>query len=76
MDSEFLRATSITLAINLVYAVVALFVGVAAFRLVDLILLRKMKLEEEIEKGNKAAGIFGAAIMIFIAVVIGMALGK
>ena len=42
MDWKFVFASSVMLAINLVYAVVALFVGVLAMRLLDDILLKKI----------------------------------
>lgn len=76
MDMEFVRATVITLAIDLVYGVCALLVGVVTLRLVDKLLLKKIDLEEEVKNGNIAAAIFAAALILFIAVVIGMALNK
>lgn len=76
MDWEFVRAASVMLVINLIYAVVALFVGVLAVRWVDDLLLKKIDLEEEIQKGNIAAAIFGGVLVIFVALIIAMALGK
>ena len=76
MDWEFVRATSVMLVVNLVYAVVALFVGVLAVRWVDHLLLKKIDLEEEIQKGNIAAAIFGGVLVLFVALIIGIALGK
>jgi uncharacterized membrane protein YjfL (UPF0719 family) len=76
MDMEFVRATSLMLVINLVYAVVALFVGVFAVRLVDKLMLKKIDLEEEITKGNVAAAIFGGVLVLFVAIIIGFALGS
>ena len=76
MNSDFIRATLVSMGINLAYAIVALFVGVLALRLVDKLLLRKLDLEDEIKKGNVAAAIFGAALVLFLAVVIAVALGK
>jgi uncharacterized membrane protein YjfL (UPF0719 family) len=64
------------LVVNLVYAVVALFVGVAALRLLDRLLLRKMDLESEIQKGNVAASIFASVLVIFVALIVGLALAK
>jgi uncharacterized membrane protein YjfL (UPF0719 family) len=64
------------MGINLAYAVVALFAGVLALRLIDKVLLRKLDLEDEIAKGNVAAAIFAAALVLFIGVVIAVALGK
>ncbi len=76
MDWEFVRAASVMLVINLIYAVVALFVGVLAVRWVDHLLLKKIDLEEEIQKGNIAAAIFGGVLVMFVALIIAMALGK
>ena len=76
MDWEFVRAASVMLVINLIYAVVALFVGVLAVRWVDHLLLKKIDLEEEIQKGNIAAAIFGSVLVLFVALIIAMALGK
>lgn len=76
MDMEFVRATSVMLLINLTYAVVALFVGVFAVRLVDRLLLKKIDLEEEIKKGNIAAAIFGGVLILFVAIIVGLALAK
>lgn len=76
MDWEFVRATSIMLVINLLYAVIALFVGVLAVRVLDKLVLRKIDLEEEIQKGNIAAAIFGGVLVLFVAIIIGFALAK
>lgn len=76
MDADFARATFVTMGINLLYAIVSLVVGVLAWRLVDRLLLLKVDLEEEIKKGNIAASIFSAALVIFIALVLNSAMGK
>ena len=76
MDFDFVRATGTLLAVNLIYAVVALFIGVLAVRVVDRFLLRKIDLEEEIQKGNVAAAIFGSVLLLFVAVILGLALGR
>lgn len=76
MDMEFVRATSIMLVINLVYAIIALFVGVLAVRLLDKLILKKIDLEEEIQKGNIAAAIFGSVLVLFVAIIVGFALAK
>ena len=76
MDMEFVRASSIMLAINLIYAVIALFTGVVAVRLIDKLLLKKIDLEEEIKAGNTAAAVFGSTLLLFVAIIIGFALAK
>jgi uncharacterized membrane protein YjfL (UPF0719 family) len=76
MDMEFARASAVTMAINLGYTIVALFVGMVGLLLVDKLLLRKIDLQEEIQKGNLAAAIFAASLVLFIGIVVGTALGK
>jgi uncharacterized membrane protein YjfL (UPF0719 family) len=76
MEGEFVRATLVLLVINLVYSVIALFVGVLAVRLIDKLILKKIDLEEEIQKGNVAAAIFGGVLVLFVAVIIGFALAR
>ncbi len=76
MDWQFVAASATMLVVNLVYAVVALFIGVAAVRLVDRKVLQKLDLEEEIKQGNLAAAIFASTLVLFVAILIGLALGK
>ena len=76
MDWNFVRASSILLVINLVYAVVALFAGVLALRLMDRYLWKKIDLEAEIQKGNISAAVFASTLLIFVAIIIGFALAK
>jgi uncharacterized membrane protein YjfL (UPF0719 family) len=76
MDWNFVGASSLMLLVNLVYAVVALFVGVGTLRLMDRWLLRKMDLEEEIKRGNIAASIFASVLILFVALIVGLALAK
>ena len=76
MDAAFIRATSITLLINLVYALVALVVGVLAVRWVDETLYKNIDFVEEIKKGNLAAAIFASVLVLFIGIVLHAALGR
>ena len=76
MDWSFVRASGVMLLMNLVYAVVALFVGVLAMRVLDRFMLKKIDLEEEIGKGNIAAAIFASTLLLFVAIIIGLALAK
>jgi uncharacterized membrane protein YjfL (UPF0719 family) len=76
MDWSFLGASLLMLLMNLIYAIVALFVGLLALRILDHLLLRKIDLEEEIKKGNIAAAIFSATILLFVAIILGLALAK
>jgi uncharacterized membrane protein YjfL (UPF0719 family) len=76
MDYKFVGASAFMLLVNLAYAAVAILVGIAALRLVDLMLFKKIDFEEEVKKGNLAAGIFGAALIIFVGLLISRALGR
>jgi uncharacterized membrane protein YjfL (UPF0719 family) len=76
MDTQFWKATAITLGINLVYAVVALVIGVAAFRWIDKRLFPEIDFMEEIKKGNMAAAVFAGVLMLFVALILAGALGK
>jgi uncharacterized membrane protein YjfL (UPF0719 family) len=76
MDFDFAGASGVMLLLNLVYAVVALFVGVLGIRVVDRIFLRRIDLEDEIRKGNIAAAIFASALLLFVGIVVSQALGQ
>ena len=76
MDHQFWKATAITLAINLVYAVVSLVVGVLAVRWIDKRFYPEIDFMEEIKKGNVAAAIFAGVLLLFVALILRGALGR
>ena len=76
MDWQFVGATAVMLLLNLVYAVVALLAGVAAVRVVDRRFLKHLDLEQEIKNGNIAASIFGSVLVLFVAILLGLALAR
>jgi hypothetical protein len=76
MDWNFARASGYMLLLNLIYAIVALVMGVIALRLIDRFILTRVNIEEEIQKGNIAAAILAAALLMFIAIIIGLALAR
>ena len=76
MGSEFIQSTMILLVVNLIYALVALVVGVLAVLGIDHFLFRKIDFQEEIAKGNIAAAIFAGVLLLFVAIIIGTSLGK
>lgn len=76
MDASFVRATSLTLLINLLYALVALVVGVLAVRWVDETIYKEIDFMEEIKKGNLAAAIYASVLVLFIGIVLHAALGR
>ena len=73
MDGQFVMASATMLLVNLVYAVVALFVGLVTMRLLDHFMLKKLDLEEEIKKGNIAAAIFAGTLLLFVAIIVSAA---
>lgn len=70
MGFEFFSASLINLLINLAYSLVAIIVSVYALFWVDKMLLKNVKIEEELKNGNIAVAIFASAILIFVAIVI------
>ena len=64
--------SALYLGINLSYAVVALLVGVIAVRAIDRWIYTRIDFEEEIKRGNVAAAIFKSALLLFVALVVGI----
>ena len=59
-----------TMVVNLIYTVLAIGLAVFAVRLVDKKVFTKIDFQEEIKKGNLAAAILLAAMLIFISIVV------
>ncbi len=59
-----------TMAINLIYTILAIALAVYAVRLVDKKVFTKIDFQEEIKKGNLAAAILLAAMLIFVGIVV------
>lgn len=70
MNSSLLTANLWTMALNLAYSLIALFVGALVFRVIDRVVFPDIDFVSEMKKGNLAAGLFAGAILLFIAVVI------
>ncbi|MDN3638256.1 DUF350 domain-containing protein [Simiduia curdlanivorans] len=70
MEWDFLLATLMNLTVNLVYTLVALFVGVKSLLLIDDKLMKTISFEEELKKGNVAVAIFASSILIFVALIV------
>ncbi len=70
MELDFLSATIINLGVNLLYTIVALFVGVKALQLIDDRLLKEINIEQEMKKGNIAVAIFASTILLFVALIV------
>jgi uncharacterized membrane protein YjfL (UPF0719 family) len=76
MDMDFARASAVMLAINLLYAFLGIIIAVIGIKLIDIFFLRQIDLELEIKKGNIAAAIFAAALVLGATMIIARALGK
>lgn len=74
METQVLFATLFNLGINLLYTILALILGVVALILIDKTLLTKIKIEDELKKGNIAIAIFASTILIFIALIVSFGL--
>lgn len=74
MESQVLFATLFNLGINLLYTILALLLGVIALILIDKKLLKSIKIEDELKKGNIAIAIFASTILIFIALIVSFGL--
>ncbi|UTA47680.1 DUF350 domain-containing protein [Simiduia sp. 21SJ11W-1] len=70
MQWDFLLATLMNLGVNLLYTLVALFVGVKALLMIDHKLLKNVSFEEELKNGNVAVAIFASSILIFVALIV------
>lgn len=74
MEFEYLKANIFQLVMNLVYAVVALLAGIFSFRFIDRFIFTEIDFMKEIKNGNVAAAIISAAIIMFVAVIVGFAM--
>ncbi|WP_348733546.1 DUF350 domain-containing protein [Rheinheimera texasensis] len=70
MESAFINASLVNLALNLSYTVISLFVAVAALMVIDKVLLKKLDIQQELANNNLAVAIFCSALMIFVALII------
>ena len=76
MDAQFWKATAITFVINLVYAVVALILGVIAVRWIDRHIYTEIDFIEEVKRGNMAAAIYASVLLLFVGMILAAALAK
>jgi len=74
MNESWIKASGTMLLVNLLYTFVSLVVAVIAVKFIDRFLLKKLDFEEEIQKGNMAAAICWCTLVIFVALVVGLAL--
>jgi len=74
MESEFLWATFFNLAMNLLYTVIALFIGLFALRIIDKKLLKSIDIEKEIKNNNMAVAVFSSTVLLFVALIVSFGL--
>ncbi|RBP50875.1 DUF350 domain-containing protein [Arenicella xantha] len=74
MESEFFIATLFNLAINLLYTLLSLLVGVIALKFVDKQLLKNVDIERQLQSGNIAVAIFASTILLFVAIIVSFGL--
>jgi uncharacterized membrane protein YjfL (UPF0719 family) len=72
MEITTVQQSLLYLSLNIVYAIAALLVGVIAVRAIDRWLYTRVDFEDEIKSGNVAAAIYKSALLLFVAVVIGI----
>ena len=74
METEFFLATVFNLVMNLVYTIVALFIGIFALKIIDKKLLTSVDLEKELKNNNIAVAIFSSTILLFVAFIVSFGL--
>jgi len=74
MQTEFFLGTIFNLIMNLVYTIVALFIGIFALKIIDKKLLTSVDLQKELKNNNIAVAIFSSTILLFVALIISFGL--
>ena len=74
MELQFLYASLFNLGINLIFTILALFIGVIALVVIDRKLLKRVDIEEELKNGNIAITIFSSTILLFVALIVSFGL--
>lgn len=74
MNTDFLYATLFNLGMNLVYTILALFIGVMALVMIDRKLLKSTEVEKELKEGNIAIAIFASTVLLFVALIVSFGL--
>ena len=74
METDFFIATFFNLVMNLIYTIVALFIGIIALKIIDKKLLTSIKIEQELKNNNMAVAVFSATILLFVALIVSFGL--
>jgi hypothetical protein len=67
-------ATLFNLGMNLLYTILALFVGVMALVIIDKKVLISTNVEKELREGNVAMAIFASTVLLFVALIVSFGL--
>ena len=74
MNTEFMIATLFNMGMNLIYTILALFVGVMALVIIDKKVLVSTDVEKELKEGNVAMAIFASTVLLFVALIVSVGL--
>ena len=74
MQTEFFLGTIFNLIMNLVYTIIALFIGIFALKIIDKKLLTSVDLQKELKNNNIAVAIFSSTILLFVAFIVSFGL--
>lgn len=74
MGNEFFLATVFNLAMNLLYTIIALFIGIFAMQFIDKKLLKSIDIEQEIKNNNMSVAVFSSTILLFVALIVSFGL--
>jgi hypothetical protein len=73
MNRAILTANIYTMGLNLLYAVVAMLIGLVALKFVDRLVFPEINMISEIKRGNIAAAIFAGMGLLYLALVLSSA---
>jgi hypothetical protein len=75
MNRVILTANLYTMGLNLVYALLAMLLGLIALKFADKLVFPEINMIAEIKRGNIAAAIFAGMGLLFLALVLSSAVG-
>jgi hypothetical protein len=74
MEADFFIATMFNLIMNLIYTIVALFIGIIALKIIDKKILTSIEIEQELKNNNMAVAVFSATVLLFVALIVSFGL--
>ena len=74
MNATILSANLWTMGLNLLFAIIAMLIGLATLKFVDHLVFPEINLIAEIKRGNIAAAIFAGMGLLFLALVLSSAI--